>query len=113
MTPDFDLVVEKLDVIQRQLLSTALRDGKATRLLLGQRGEVIRELEQLVGAHPCSPEQLARLVRIHSDGQLLWVRLSASRKALGKELQSLARDSQLVSSLLGGVKPPPNLDWEG
>jgi hypothetical protein len=111
--PEFDGVVERLEKLQDRLLAAETGDVKSTAELLRQRGEAIHTFEQLAGGHTCSVEQLARLMKIHSEGQLLWARLSGSRQATLKELASLARDTQLVSSLLAGVRRPSNVNCVG
>jgi hypothetical protein len=113
MIPEFDSVVEKLEELHLQLMAAEISDGESTAELLRQRGEGIHALEQSTSDRACSAGQLARLMKIHSEGQLLWARLSGSRQATLRELASLARDTQLVSSLLAGLKRPPNVNCVG
>ena len=113
MIAEFDRVVERLEELQHRLLAAETSDVKSTGELLRQRGEAIHTFEQLVGEGTCSAEQMARLMKIHLDGQLLWARLSASRLATLRELAFLARDTQLVSSLLAGVRRPSIVNFVG
>jgi hypothetical protein len=113
MISEFDLVVGELAEVQHRLLAVEIGDVKSTAVLLQERAEAIHLLEQLAGDGACSAEQLARLMKIHSEGQLLWARLSGSRQATLRDLASLARDTQLVSSLLAAVKPPSKVNCVG
>jgi hypothetical protein len=110
MIPEFDHVVGELEELHVRLMAS---EGESPTELLRRRGDAILLLEQLAAGGTCSAEQLARLMKIHSEGQLLWARLSGSRQATLRELTSLARDTQLVSSLLAGVKRPPNVNCVG
>ena len=113
MISEFDRVVEGLEELHFRLMAAEIGDVKSTAELLRLRGLAIHDLEQFTRGFMCSLEQLTLLMRIHSEGQLLWARLSGSRQATLRELASLARDTQLVSSLLAGVKRPSNVDFVG
>jgi hypothetical protein len=113
MIDEFACVLEKLEELQRRLLAAGTSDAKSTGALLRQRGETVHAFEQLAGSTACSVRHMERVTKIHLEGQLLSARLSASRQATLMELASLARDTQLVSSLLAGVKRPSNVDCVG
>ena len=110
MISELDHVVGELEELHVRLMAA---DGEPPTELLRRRGEAIHLLEQLAAEGACSAEQLTRLIKIYSEGQLVWARLSGSRQATLRELASLARDTQLVSSLLAGVKRPPNVNCVG
>ncbi|MEO8126737.1 MAG: hypothetical protein ABJF23_08595 [Bryobacteraceae bacterium] len=103
--PPLEAALQALETAQAQLM--AAYPGDFARLeTLGQiRAEAMKNLLQLTDHSAWSPDQLARLKRVHLGGILAVQRISAERQFLCEELSLLNQQSQVVSGYRNGSQP--------